>query len=704
MPVYAFTIALSAFLLFLVQPIVARQILPWFGGSAAVWTTCMMFFQVALLAGYAYSDLIVRRLHASRQRLVHGALLLASLAFLPIVLGDAWRPASPDAPVLQIVWLLLATIGLPYFMLSTTGPLLQAWFARRYPNARVYRLYALSNAASMTALIAYPPLIEPAASVPVQAVAWSAGYCLFAATGLFLLWRVASHRGSVDGAAQPTRAGSPVGKGGATDRVVTVDSAVCKAKAPTGREQLPWFGYSALSSVLLLAVTAHLTQNVASVPFLWLLPLTLYLLTFILCFEGRGWYRANLFRVLAGLAGMLMAAGLIAHVGPGGRIVLGPMPMVQGIVLYGAGFFVLCMFLHGELAVRRPPPVALTRFYLMLALGGAAGGVFVAVIAGLLFEAYLELPLALAVASLIVLFTASSERGRFVAMLGLAATLTCVAPLVYFSSMGQLETSRNFYGVLAVRQIDGDSPGQSRLRLSHGNTVHGEQYLATALRSRPLSYYGSASGVGRTVEWLQTHVAGPQRVGVVGLGTGTLAAFGRNGDTYRFYEIDPMVAVFAERHFTFLGDSPAKTEIVLGDGRLLLDREPPNDYRLLVVDAFSSDAIPMHLLTAEAMKTYVRHVATGGAVAINVSNRYLDLRPIVRHLADAVGWRAIVVHDQTKGDDRALMTSLWVIATGNDLLVEELVSAGGLEAPRDPRVAPWTDAYGNLFDVLAAWR
>lgn len=681
MPVYAFTIALSAFLLFLVQPIVARQILPWFGGSAAVWTTCMMFFQLALLAGYAYSDLIVSRLGASRQRLLHGALLLASLAFLPIVLGDAWRPVSPDSPVPQIVWLLTATIGLPYFMLSTTGPLLQAWFAKRYPRARVYRLYALSNVASMVALIAYPPLIEPAASVPVQALAWSLGYGLFVLAGLYLLWRAAR--------VQPLPTGP-------------IAAVHASATAPARRELFAWFGYSALGSVLLLAITAHLTQNIASVPFLWLLPLTLYLVSFILCFDGRGWYRPGLFLFLAGLASALMAAGLIAHVGPGGRIVLGAMPVVQGIVLYGAGLFALCMFLHGELAARRPPPALLTRFYLMLALGGAAGGVFVAVVAGLLFDAYLELPIALALVSFIVLFTAVSERGRFIAMLGCAATLTCAGPFVYFSSAGALEMSRNFYGVLAVRLVEGESPSQARLRLSHGNTVHGEQLLEPGSRNRPLSYYGPTSGVGRTIEWLHAHLSTPHRVGVVGLGTGTLAAFGRAGDTYRFYEIDPMVARFADRHFTFLRDSAAATEVLLGDGRLLLEGEPPNGYHLLVVDAFSSDAIPMHLLTAEAMKAYVRHVAQGGAVAINISNRYLDLRPIVRQLAESVGWRAIVVHDQSAAGE--LIASIWVVVSGNEGLVDALRAAGGADAPLDPDVAPWTDSYGNLFDVLAAWR
>ena len=693
MPLYAFTIALSAFLLFLVQPIVARQILPWFGGSAAVWTTCMMSFQVALLAGYAYSDLVARRLDARRQRLLHAALLVASLAFMPIVVGEAWRPPDPDRPVLRIVMLLGVTIGLPYFMLSTTGPLLQAWFARSYPRARVYRLYALSNAASLAALVAYPPLIEPSASVPAQAIGWSAGYALFVVLGLALLWR---------GAAAAAVSVPPH-----DDCPAAVPSEPPPSKrAPAdgrARDQLAWFGLSALGSVLLLAVTAHLTQNVASVPFLWLLPLTLYLLTFILCFDGRAWYRPRLTPVLAGLACALMAAGLIGRVGPGLGVSLGGLPLEQGVFVYAGGLFLLCMFLHGQLAEHRPASARLTRFYLMVALGGAAGGVSVAVVAGLVFDDYRELPLALAAVAVALLMVARSERGRLFAFVVLLVTLTC-GGLHALSGSSRLETARNFYGVLSVRALDAGMP-HARLILSHGNTVHGGQLQDPDRAREPTAYYGRDSGVARALAWLQhADRDRPHEVGVIGLGVGTLATYRRAGDVYRFYELDPAIVELARRRFSFLSGEWEGIEVRLGDGRLALEREAPNGFRLLVVDAFSSDSIPMHLLTVEAMRLYRSHVDDDGAIAFNVSNRYLDLQPVVRHLADAVGWRALRVFDEPGKSAPWLHPSEWILVTGNPDLADALVAQGAEFLGVDARVAPWTDRHGNLFDVLRALR
>ena len=701
MATHAVTIALSAFLLFLVQPILAKQILPWFGGAAAVWTTCMMFFQIVLLAGYAYSDFVIRRLEPARQRLVHAALLVASLACLPIVVSESLRPADADHPVGRILWLLALTIGLPYFALSTTGPLLQAWFARQFPQARVYRLYALSNVASMSALVAYPPLIEPSASTRVQSLGWSAGYAVFVAMGLALLWRGRSTTAPIVTASIVTApiaaapiAAAPIGAVRATGPV-----------APGAGEQLWWLLLSGLGSVLLLAVTAHLTQNVAAVPFLWLLPLALYLLSFILCFDGRGWYRPRGYLLAAVLSCVLMMGGLFGRVGPGWRVSLGPMPIEHGVALYALGLFVLCMFLHGELAARRPAAAQLTRFYLMVSLGGAAGGVFVAVVAPLLFDGYFELPLALVAVGVVLLFAGASEGTRFAAFVGLAATGSCALLALVAANQGTLATQRDFHGVLRVTQIDADRPERARLRLSHGNTLHGEQLAADGARNRPTAYFGPTSGVGRALAALRTlDGARPQRVGVVGLGIGTLAAYGRSGDSYRFYEIDPLVERLARAHFSFLADSAALVQVELGDGRLLLEREAPQALRLLAIDAFSSDSIPVHLLTVEAMRAYARHVDADGAVAFHVSNRYLGLAPVVRHLADRAGWRAIRVIDTPPPDIWWLTPSDWVIVTPNTALADALLASGGVEAQADPRVAPWTDGYSNLFDVLTSWR
>ena len=312
MPMYAATIALSAFLLFLVQPIIAKQILPWFGGSAAVWTTCMVFFQLVLLAGYAYSDYVIRRLARRAQAMLHSALLLLSLAFLPILPGEGFKPQDADNPIGRILLLLAATIGLPYLMLSTTGPLVQAWFARRYSGGQVYRLYALSNVASMLALIAYPPLIEPMSSGRMQSLGWSAGYALFVLLAIAAAWSAARARAPVGAAAR--QPGPAAAQGEAPEASLPRHDAGAAtragAPAPALREQMLWLLLAAMGSVLLLSVTTHITQNVASIPFLWVLPLTIYLLTFILCFDGTGWYRQGWYATLTSLLLVLMIAGL----------------------------------------------------------------------------------------------------------------------------------------------------------------------------------------------------------------------------------------------------------------------------------------------------------------------------------------------------------------------------------------------------------
>lgn len=689
---YGSTIALSAFLLFVVQPIVAKQILPWFGGSAAVWTTCMMFFQIVLLAGYAYSDFVVRRLDASRQRWVHGTLLVASLGCLPILIGSPPGSTTGSSPVPAILWLLGVTIGLPYFALSTTGPLLQAWFTRQFPGARVYRLYALSNVASIVALIAYPPLIEPSASVRVQSFGWSVGYALFVGLGLFVMWRSrrvleVSAPVAVAPAHRPSSKPSPA------------------VPAPTFAQQLQWLLLSGLGSVLLLAVTAHLTENVASVPFLWLLPLTLYLASFILCFDGEHWYRRGVFFPLAIVCCVALAAGLIASFGPGPRISFAPVPFQQALVLYPLGLFVLCMFLHGELSARRPPPAFITRFYLMVSLGGAAGGVFAAVVAPVLFDSRFELPLALVGAAAVLLFLAAGERARFGAFVSLVASLGCAVLVFAAARYGTVEMERNFYGVLRVIAVDAGSPQRSRLRLAHGDTVHGEQFRDKVLRTSPTTYYGSTSGVGRTLSALRALDGDrSQRVGVIGLGIGTLASYGAPGDDYRFFEIDPAVERLARRNFTYLQGASAAVHVEIGDGRLLLGRAGPLRLRLLVIDAFSGDSIPVHLLTEEAMRIYERHVDPDGAIAFHVSNRYLDLGLIIGHLARGAGWRAIRIEDRPPTENWWLTPSDWIVATSNARLADALIASGGVEELPDPRVAPWTDDYSNLFDVLKVRR
>jgi hypothetical protein len=706
MLLYASTIALSAFLLFLVQPVIAKQILPWFGGSAAVWTTCMVFFQLVLLAGYAYSDVVIRRLAARRQAMVHTALLLASLAFLPIVPGEAFRPQDADNPIGRILLLLTATIGLPYLMLSTTGPLVQAWFARRYSGGQVYRLYALSNVASMLALVAYPPVIEPMASGRLQSLGWSVAYALFVALAIAAAWVAArGHAGlraGPEGAAGDAGAAAVDGSGeGAASPAAGVATPAPAGSAPAPREQALWLLLSAMGSVLLLAVTTHITQNVASIPFLWVLPLAIYLTTFILCFDGKGWYWRPWYATLTSVLLLLMLGGL------GWKpdwekltIERGIIPIDEAVPLYAFGLFVLCMFCHGELVARKPAPAHLTRFYLMVSLGGALGGLFVGIVAPLAFDWYWEFPLALTVLALLAIFVTTGAQQL------LAAAAFCLALVGFAEHVGAIrydtiELSRNFYGALRVKATAPDTEESARWRLLHGVITHGEQFRAPQFRALATTYYGGNSGVARAIEGLRAQAPDqPQRVGLIGLGVGTLATYGRTGDTYRVYELNPEVLDVAKRRFSFLADSRATIETPLGDARLVLEREPPQRLDVLAVDAFSSDSIPVHLITREAAQLYQRHVAPGGVIAFHISNRYLALAGVVRQLADDIGWQAVRVIDDP--DEKSfLYRSDWVLVTANAALVEQLKRAGvGEDVEPRTGVRPWTDDFNNLFQVL----
>lgn len=689
MALAAVTVFLSAFLLFLVQPIIAKQLLPWFGGSAAVWTTCMVFFQSVLLAGYAYADWLVRRPSARLQARLHAGLAVVSLVALPIVPSAALRPADADHPAGRILLLLALTIGLPYFVLSTTGPLVQAWFARAYPGARVYRLYALSNVGSMLALAAYPFLIEPRSTARWQSVGWSLGYAAFVLLILGFAW-----------ASLRSLAADAAGAAGRGAAVPAPGPAHPPAARPTVREQALWLLLAALGSTLLLVVTAHVTQNVASVPFLWVLPLSLYLLSFILCFDGRGWYWPRTYAACAMVAGALLLAGLTWRLGADGLAERGLMPIAQAVPLYCVGLFVACMWCHGELAARKPPAAHLTRFYLMVSAGGAAGGVLVGIVAPLALSWTWELPAALL---LLALLATLLSRGAALRLAGLAASGAAVAAFWVHAQALSADTllmTRDFYGTLRVRSNGVSDPDQRSLRLLHGTILHGEQYLAPRWRTLPTTYYGPSSGVGRAITALRESRPGPQRVGLIGMGTATLAAYGRAGDTYRFYELDPKVPEIARSHFSYLADTPARVELALGDARLSLEREPPQRLDLLAVDAFSSDSIPVHLMTREALRAYLRHLAPGGAIAFHVSNRYLELAPVVRELADGAGLRTARVQD-IPTEETLHYKSDWIVLTADAALADRLLAQPGVtEAPRRPDLRGWTDDWNNLYQVL----
>ncbi|HPU51296.1 MAG TPA: fused MFS/spermidine synthase [Burkholderiaceae bacterium] len=702
MTLFASTIALSAFLLFLVQPIIAKQILPWFGGSAAVWTTCMVFFQLVLLAGYFYSDTLIRKVGPRKQAIIHTVLLLVSLALLPIIPSEAFKPTDASDPVGRILLLLAATIGLPYLMLSTTGPLVQAWFARRYQGGQVYRLYSLSNIASMLALIVYPPLIEPLTSGKVQSWGWSAAYAVFAVLAAVAAWvSVRNHEGALPVA---TPAAAPV----AAPQSATEASdptAASSGASPGWKEQSLWLLLSALGSVMLLSVTTHITQNVASIPFLWVMPLALYLITFIMCFDGKGWYKRSLYVPLAGVLTILMLAALSwrlqidtgAHTYGVERAVL---PLAQAVALYGVGLFVCCMFCHGELVDRKPAPQHLTRFYLMVSLGGAVGGLLVGLVAPVVYSWYWEFPLALVLITLLALFLSKGRTMIFGAVCFCLALIGYVDYSRYIREDG-VAISRNFYGTLRVKATAPDTSENARWRLLHGVITHGEQYRNPKFRTLPTTYYGEASGIGRTIKTLREFSPGtPQRVGLIGLGVGTLAAYGRAGDQYRIYELNPQVLELARSHFTYLSQSPANIAVQLGDARLVLEKEPDQKLDVLAIDAFSSDSIPVHLITQEAIRLYRRHMNENGAIVFHISNRYLDLNGVVRQLADTIGWQALRVIDDPS-EDSYLYRSDWVVLTRNERLIQSLrTEAKAQDVPSVPGRRPWTDDHNNLFEVL----
>ena len=679
MILYALTIFTSAFLLFLVQPIMAKQILPWFGGSAAVWTVCMVFFQFLLLFGYAYTDFTTRKMKPRNQLILHAVLLLISLASLPILPDVSWKPAGDEDPTWRILGLLTFTIGLPYFLLSTTGPLVQAWFARAHASGTVYRLFALSNFASLLALISYPFAVEPWITTRIQSFGWSAGYALFVV--VCICAGVYSLRAHTEAQANPVTQKNDDGP------------------APTWAHYGMWLLLSAMGSFMLLAVTNHITHDVASVPFLWLLPLTIYLITFILCFEGRGWYKRMVF-----LGPLIVVVGALAwFMHEEGGI----MDFKVAVPLFSAGLFIMCMFFHGELAAMKPAPRYLTTFFLMVSLGGALGGVVVGFIAPKFFNTYYEFGIGLVITLLLAAYlTMDVTNGmqRVIPVVILAAVgFTGFHVYHYIDTLSNDARlmSRNFYGTLRVKDSGPETSETAMRRLMHGVIMHGEQYLNPKKSQRLTTYYTESSGVGMAVKYFyETNAESPTRVGVVGLGTGTLAGYARKGDITRFYEINPQVIEIARRDFTFISGSKGQVDTVLGDARLTMEREAPQLYDVLAIDAFSSDAIPVHLITREAMAIYLKHIKPDtGVIAFHVTNRFLKLAPVVKQIADTYGLHtALITDDETDGD--ASRTD-WVLVTRNKkLLAHESIKEETSDIKEIPGLRLWTDDFNNLVQIL----
>lgn len=684
-PIYLATVVLGAFLLFLVQPIMGKFILPWFGGGSSVWTTCLLFFQTVLLAGYAYAHVLTTRLAPRRQAVVHLSLLICALFFLPITPDDRWRPEPNDGPVGRILVLLLMTIGLPFLVLSATAPLLQKWFAISRPGQSPYRLYAFSNAGSVAALTLHPFVVEPLMTRQMQSWIWSGGMLAFVVVCggcAILIWRLGPSMGN-DPAAVDVEA---------TD----------KGKSNIGPGDFwRWIGLSGCGSILLLSTTNEMSQDVTVMPYLWVLPLGIYLISFILCFDKAERYSRRVCGngFLASL--LLLCVAMFAK---------NHLHLYARMAFYAATLFFGCMVCHGELYRLRPAVARLTAYYLTISAGGAAGGLLVAVVAPVVLHDYYEHQLGLLACAAIVgrlVFRGGAGRVGWSSLfqrawtgIAIACCVGIMACEVWMSRKTVTVASRNFFGAIAIHEVDAREGTGRGQYLQHGNIVHGYQVLESGKRRYPTGYYGETSGGGFLLTTLP--ISGPRRVGVIGLGVGTLAVYGRSGDVYRFYEIDPAVIDAAWNHFTFLADSAATIEIARGDGRLALEREPAQQFDVLVLDAFTSDAVPVHLLTVEAFDAYRRHLKPGGVLAFHLSSQHLNLTSVVRAAADHLGLRHLSFDDLPPQEAWWLLASKWTLVSSDAVFLDRLAQAHPVTRGGGPSGTAilWTDDYSSLLPVL----
>ncbi len=868
MLLYALTIFLSAFLLFQVQPLISKFILPWFGGTPGVWTTAMLFFQVLLLGGYAYAHVVATKLDRRKQAIVHMVVLALAVVCLPIIPGERWKPSGEGNPAWQILVLLAACVGMPYFVLATTSPLMQAWFSRTHPGRSPYRLYALSNVGSLLALLTFPFVFEPTFTLRWMGIGWSVAFGGAVLLSGYCAVRMArpAPAGSGECGVGDAECGNEEGSGGSEIRTPKSETRNPE-EAPSPARWLMWLLLPACGSTMFLAVTNQMCLDIAVVPFFWVLPLSLYLLSFIICFDNERWYFRPVWWAWLG-AGVLallwlMRKGVDAEVnvkevlgslGPLGRWVLekGEPAVIWGqIAGYSFGLFGCCMVCHGELVRLKPSPRHLTSFYLMVSAGGALGGLFVSLLAPKLFTTYLEFHIGLwatcalamvawwmdkrphlrwpvpwydvlrvtaffLAGALILIFApfpwlrlgdrpvpaevlltvwalmgllVANERlfaglrgpqqwawlavaGYFLllcaalclapfgvgnpekptrlswllpwrrpehavaiwAVLGVVALaiwwrawlwVLCLpgflAALVYVGvDLGEqaaeslsraVTTSRNFYGVLKVTKWQEGDPVHEQLILSHGRINHGAQLTSKEGRSRPITYFGESSGIGLAILHCMPEGA-PRRIGVLGLGTGTIAAYGNAGDVYRFYEINPRVKELSGRKgvdaeapiFTYLTDTEADCRVILGDGRLSLERQESQQFDVLAMDAFSSDAVPVHLLTKEAFDIYKKHIKPSGIIAVNVTNRFVDLRPVVRAQAERLGMKCVLIRSG-RDSARDIYWCSWMLVTNNEefLLHPSVLAATAEREEEDADEPPpilWTDDYSNLFRIL----
>jgi F0F1-type ATP synthase assembly protein I len=768
---YSATIFLSAFLLFQVQLICAKRLLPWYGGAPAVWTTCQFFFQIMLLAGYAYAHGITQFCRPRRQAIIHTALLLSAVAALAwsaawggvaLLAPTAFKPMGTEQPIPLLLAALLTTVGLPFFALSATGPLLQRWHSQSAgPSDRTYRLYALSNAGSLLGLLSYPFGVERLFDLSHQAWIWTALFLVFCAGGGAVAWL-------------GTFSSGPEDAGGLED-LPAADAQENSVSVPPAWRPWLWLMLAFSGSAMFLATTNQLCQEVAVVPFLWVMPLALYLLTFIICFDRPRWYSRRWMIVAA----MAMSAAIFLQ--PAG----GTTPILRQVVSYGALLTFFCMVSHGELMRLRPAPAKLTLYYLLIAAGGALGGAFVSLAAPLIFRGVWELHVTLflgwAVFGVIWLLDHTSPfwiGGRrffaltagllalpfapflivrtplrkvswvahnpWMATLAAAAVLAALACAVQWRSpllrrpfwaralvllmigsagaslyrrigearAGTVYAARNFHGVVRIVALKDRFSEIGAYKLVHGVTNHGEQFTDALMRDVPTAYYSPSSGIGCAAQYLEglSRNAKPRQgldFGLLGMGVGTIAAYAHSGDRVKFYEIDPIVIEVcgpASPYFTFLRDCAGSVSIVPGDARLSLESEPAQAasqrFDLLALDAFSGDAIPVHLLTKEAFCLYAAHLRDADSIlAVNITNAYLELEPVIAANARALGFRGIRI--DAPGDEALLRErSTWILLARNPDVFDRPEFLAVNARPLQGSGILFTDQYSYLFRVL----
>jgi len=679
---YGPLIFLSAFLLFQIQPVISRYILPWFGGSSTVWLVALVFFQVTLLAGYAFAHFLIYFFKPRLQLFLYLVLLAISVLLLPVTPSDIWKNYASDSPILAIFVLLIVHIGLPYFILAATSPLLQAWFSQAFPKKIPYRLYSLSNVGSLLGLIIYPFIIEPFLGVRFQTYLWSAGFVLF--VFIVILFAIQTAKTMIQNSKF-------------FDNWQSI-------KRPPLRDWFGWLIFPALASGMLLATTNYLTQDIAVVPMLWIIPLIIYLTSFIITFQSDRFYDRLFFVQIFILTSITLALVLWQGLFTG---------VILMVILFSVVLFFYTLICHAELYKLKPHPKYLTSFYLMISLGGALGGIFVALVAPLIFPAFFELHfLVIACYLLLIIILFNDKSGVLFRKKFTHGWLFIIIGFILVSYLFGLDINsslkkpfyifRDFYGVVRIFKV-GTSQNVHKFLLYNGSILHGSQFFSPQKKCLPTTYYTYDSGVGIAFEILKNKSS--LNIGAIGLGAGTIAAYADGDSRIRFYELNPKVKEVAEQNFTFLSECANDYEVIVGDARISLEKEKPQNFDILVLDAFSSDTIPVHLLTKESFKVYLKHLKSDGILAIHISSRFINLKPVVAALADNFDLAGFVI--KNGGDEEELnketdqSISTWALLSPDaDLLDYQDVETTDIKSINYSSSHLWTDDYSNLFWVI----